>query len=143
MAHSRSKASHWLVKTEPEAYGYSDLERDGKTAWDGVRNHQAKNNLQAMAVGDQVLIYHSVSDKAVVGEARVSKTAYPDPTAKTGEPWVVVELVPVKRFKKPVPLSEIKTRKGLEEIALVKQARLSVMPLTQAEYDTLVKMGNS
>jgi predicted RNA-binding protein with PUA-like domain len=128
---------YWLVKQEPEAYSFDDLTKDGKTDWTGVRNFQARNNLRDMKKGDKVLFYHSVSEKAVVGLAEVSKENYPDPT---DEKWIAVEIKPVKKFKKAVTLGEIKAEKSLENIALVRQARLSVIPLTEGEFETILKM---
>lgn len=131
---------YWLVKSEPEAYSWDNLVHDGKTAWTGVRNYTARIHLNAMRVGDQVLFYHSVTDKSVVGIARVSKTAFPDPTADEGG-WVAVELAPVKPFSKPVTLAQIKSESTLKDIGLVRQGRLSVMPLKAAEYAKLIKLG--
>lgn len=132
---------HWLVKSEPEKYAWGDLVRDGRATWDGVRNYQARNNLQQMQPGDLVLYYHSVSEKAVVGIAKVDKAAYPDPS--TDDPkWVVVDLVPFRDFKDPVTLEQIKKDKRLENIALLRQSRLSVMPLTGEEFDILLALGN-
>jgi predicted RNA-binding protein with PUA-like domain len=132
---------HWLVKSEPEKYAWADLVRDGRTTWDGVRNYQARNNLQQMQPGDLVLYYHSVSEKAIVGIAKVDRPAYPDPT--TDDPkWVVVDLVPFRDFKDPVTLEQIKQDKRLENIALLRQSRLSVMPLTAEEFDVLLALGN-
>jgi predicted RNA-binding protein with PUA-like domain len=132
---------HWLVKSEPEKYAWADLVKDGRTTWDGVRNYQARNNLQQMQPGELVLYYHSVSEKAVVGIAKVDKAAYPDPT--TDDPkWVVVDLVPFRDFKDPVTLDQIKQDKRLENIALLRQSRLSVMPLTAEEFDVLLALGN-
>lgn len=128
---------YWLVKQEPEAYSFDDLIKDGKTDWTGVRNFQARNNLRDMKKGDKVLFYHSVSEKAVVGSAEVSKENYPDPT---DEKWIAVEIKPVEKLKKPVTLPEIKAEKSLENIALVRQARLSVIPLTASEFETILKM---
>ncbi|HVE15432.1 MAG TPA: EVE domain-containing protein [Chthoniobacterales bacterium] len=135
-----SKKSCWLVKSEPEVYSWDDFVKEKGTAWTGVRSFQARINLRAMAVGDPVLFYHSGGGKAVVGVSKVSKVAYPDPTAEEGE-WVCVDLVPVKPFKKPVELAEVKARKSLQHIALVRQSRLSVMPLGDAEYAELLEMG--
>ncbi|WP_439881501.1 EVE domain-containing protein [Pontibacter sp. MBLB2868] len=132
---------HWLVKSEPEKYSWADLVRDGRTMWDGVRNYQARNNMQQMQPGDLVLYYHSVSEKAVVGIAKVEKAAYPDPTAEEGK-WVVVDLVPFRDFKEPVTLEQIKQDKRLERIALLRQSRLSVMPLKAEEFDILLALGN-
>ena len=124
---------HWLVKQEPAAYSWDDFVKDGKTAWTGVRNFQARNNLQAMRVGDRVLYYHSVTGKAVVGEAEVVREAYPDPTSKE-EGWVCVDVKPLKPLRRPVTLEEIKADPRLAGIALLRQSRLSVMPLAAAEY---------
>ena len=132
---------HWLVKSEPETYSWGDLVKDGKTMWDGVRNYQARNNMQQMQPGDLVLFYHSVSEKAIVGIAKVDKAAYPDPTAKEGN-WVVVDLIPYRDFKEPVTLEQIKKDKRLENIALLRQSRLSVMPLKPEEFDVLLALGN-
>jgi predicted RNA-binding protein with PUA-like domain len=131
---------HWLVKQEPTAYSWGDLVRDGRTTWDGVRNHQARNNLQAMQQGDRVLFYHSVKDPAVVGICEVVRTAYPDPTA--GDPgWVAVDLKPVRALARPVTLAAIKAEPALRDIPLVRQSRLSVMPLEKAAFDRIVKQG--
>ncbi|WP_161890363.1 EVE domain-containing protein [Pontibacter russatus] len=132
---------HWLVKSEPETYAWADLVKDGRTTWDGVRNFQARNNLQQMQPGDLVLFYHSVSEKAVVGIAKVDKAAYPDPSADDPK-WVAVDLVPFRDFKEPVTLEQIKKDKRLEKIALLRQSRLSVMPLTGEEFDVLLALGN-
>lgn len=131
---------HWLVKQEPEDYSWEDFVRDGGTAWTGVRNFQARINLRGMRKGDSVLFYHSGKEKAVVGVAKVSREAYPDPTATEGE-WVCVDLAPVEAFRTRVPLSAIKAEKALADIALVRQSRLSVMPLDVAAFDRLRKMG--
>jgi predicted RNA-binding protein with PUA-like domain len=131
---------YWLVKQEPTSYSWDDFVRDGRTMWEGVRNFQARNNLKAMQKGDRVLYYHSVDGQAVVGIAEVAREAYPDPTAKEGG-WVVVDLVPVKALRKPVTLETIKTTASLKDIALVRQGRLSVMPLTAAAFETIVKLG--
>jgi len=130
---------YWLVKSEPEAYSWDDLVRDGSTAWTGVRNFQARINLRAMKSGDKVLFYHSVVGKAVVGISEVSREAYADPTAKEGE-WVCVDLKPRKALKRPVTLEEIKKEKSLAEVKLLRQSRLSVMPLEKTEFDTIVGM---
>jgi predicted RNA-binding protein with PUA-like domain len=129
--------NYWLVKQEPEAYSFDDLIRDGKTDWTGVRNFQARNNLRAMRVDDKVLFYHSVSEKSVVGMAGVSREEFPDPT---DEKWIAVEIKPVEKLAKPVSLDQIKAEKSLENIALIKQSRLSVLPLTKAEFETILKM---
>jgi len=131
---------HWLVKQEPSAYSWDDFVKDGKTAWTGVRNFQARNNLQAMRRGDRVLYYHSVTGKCVMGEAEVVGEAYPDPTAKE-DGWVCVDLAPLKPLRRPVTLDEIKADKGLEKIALLRQSRLSVMPLAADEYRGIMALG--
>ena len=128
---------YWLVKQEPEAYSFDDLVADVKTDWTGVRNFQARNNLQEMKKGDKVLFYHSVSEKSVVGLAKVSKTAFPDPT---DERWFAVEIAADKKLKKPVTLEQVKGNKALANIALIKQSRLSVMSLTDDEYEEIVSM---
>lgn len=132
---------YWLVKSEPEKYSWNDLVKDGKTCWDGVRNFQARNNLQQMQPGDLVLFYHSVSEKAVVGIAKVDRAAYQDPTT-ADEKWVAVDLVPERDFKDPVSLEQIKKDKRLENIALLRQSRLSVMPLRSEEFEVLLSLGN-
>lgn len=129
--------NYWLVKQEPEAYSFDDLIKDGKTDWTGVRNFQARNNLRAMKKGDKVLFYHSVSEKSVVGLAEVSREEFTDPT---DEKWIAVEIKPVEKFAKPVSLEQIKAEKTLENIALIKQSRLSVMPLTKKEFNTILKL---
>ncbi|MEP7039642.1 MAG: EVE domain-containing protein [Acidobacteriota bacterium] len=127
----------WLVKQEPEKYSFDNLIADGKTVWDGVRNYQARNNLRDMKTGDKVLFYHSVSEKAVVGLAEVSRENFPDPN---DEKWIAVEFVPLEKIAKPVTLDEIKDHKNLQNIALVKQSRLSVMPLTKKEFETILSI---
>lgn len=131
---------HWLVKTEPEAYAWADFVRDRRTDWTGVRNFQARNHLRAMGVGDAVLFYASVTTKAVLGVAKVSRVAFPDPTATEGD-WSAVELAVVRPLARPVDLATIKAEPGLAEIALLRQSRLSVLPLTPAEFARLVELG--
>jgi predicted RNA-binding protein with PUA-like domain len=131
---------YWLVKSEPSAYSYDQLEQDGSTRWDGVRNHQAKANLGKMRVGDAVLFYHSIVDKAVIGLCEVSREGYPEPGA---EAWTVVDVVPVRRLKRPVTLAEIKVDASLSDIALLKQSRLSVMPLTQMEFERILALSDA
>ena len=128
---------HWLVKQEPEKYSFDDFLKEGRTDWTGVRNFQARNNLRAMKKGDQVLFYHSVSEKAVVGLASVTREEYPDPT---DEKWICVELTPVMKFENPVGLHEIKEERTLQSIALIKQSRLSVMPLAKREFERILKL---
>lgn len=134
--------NYWLVKQEPEAYSWADFVKDRKTAWTGVRNFQARNNLRAMKKGDDVLFYHSGSGREIVGVSRVAKTAYPDPTAKEGD-WSCVDLVPVKALKQSIPLASVKADAVLKEMPLVKQSRLSVMPVTAAQFKRVLKAGGS
>jgi predicted RNA-binding protein with PUA-like domain len=131
---------HWLVKQEPDTYAWEQFVRDKGTAWTGVRNFQARNNLRAMKKGDEVFYYHSVTGKAVVGVARVAREAYPDPTAEEGD-WSCVDLVPVKVCRTPVTLEAIKADPLLRDIALLRQSRLSVMPVGSTEAKTLRKLG--
>jgi|SRR5215213_3682380 len=129
--------NYWLVKQEPEKYSFDDFLKEGKTIWTGVRNFQARNNLRAMKTGDKVLFYHSVSDKAIVGAAEVSVEEFPDPT---DEKWIAVEIKPLEKFSKAVTLGEIKAEKSLENIALIKHSRLSVMPLTPEEFEKIIQL---
>lgn len=133
---------HWLVKSEPEAYSWANLVKDGGTAWTGVRNYQARIHLRAMKKGDLVFVYHSVSEKQVVGIAKVAKEAYADPTAKEGD-WSCVDLKPVKPLAKVIPLEAIKADKVLVEMALIRQSRLSVMPVTPDQAERLLKLGET
>ena len=129
--------NHWLIKQEPEKYSFDDLLKDGVTVWTGVRNFQARNNLCGMRTGDKVLFYHSVSEKAVIGLAEVSREQFPDPT---DEKWIAVEIKPIEKFASAVTLDDIKNEKSLDNIALIKQSRLSVMPLSKTEYETIIKL---
>jgi predicted RNA-binding protein with PUA-like domain len=133
---------YWLVKSEPSAYSWTDLTRDGQTDWTGVRNHQAKACLAQMQPGDLVLVYHSVTDKEIVGVAEVVRAAYPDRTAEAGSPWVAVDLRPHTALPQPVPLAAIKADARLQQIGLLRQSRLSVMPLQAAEFDALLQLGH-
>jgi predicted RNA-binding protein with PUA-like domain len=132
--------NYFLVKSEPETYSWQQFEKDGKTMWEGVRNYAARIHLRAMQKGDLVLFYHSGEDKAVVGIAKVEKEAYQDPTTK--EDWSVVDLAVQSPLKKSVPLSAIRAEKKLQNIYLVRQGRLSVMPLDKNEFELIVKMGS-
>ena len=132
--------SHWLVKQEPTAYSFAQLQKDKKTAWTGVRNHQARNHLAAMKKGDPVLFYHSVVGKEVVGICEVVREHYPDPTADDPR-WIAVDLKPVRALAKPVSLEAIKGEPSLSGIPLLKQSRLSVMPLGREEFARIVAMG--
>ena len=131
--------NYWLVKSEPAAYSWATFVKDGRAAWTGVRNFQARNNLRAMKKGDVVAFYHSVTDKQVVGLAKVDKEAYPDATAKEGD-WSCVDLVPTKPLKQPVTLTAIKADQTLSEMALLKQSRLSVTPLTEKQFERLLAL---
>jgi predicted RNA-binding protein with PUA-like domain len=133
---------HWLVKQEPEVYSWTKFVKDGRAAWTGVRNFQARNNLRAMKKDDWVLYYHSVSEKQAVGLARVAKEAYPDPTAKEGD-WSCVDLVPVKALKQPVALEAIKSDPKLKDLLLLRHTRLSVVPLTPDHFDRLLELGRT
>ena len=133
---------YWLVKQEPEKYAWTQFVADKGTYWDGVRNYQARNNLRAMKQGDLVMYYHSVSEKAVVGVAKVTGEAYPDPTAKEGD-WSVVDLKPGKAMAEPVTLERIKADTKLAGIALIKQSRLSVMQLRAREFQRILKIGKT
>jgi predicted RNA-binding protein with PUA-like domain len=139
MSKSKSAKKCWLVKQEPAAYSWDDFVRDGGTAWTGVRNYQARIHLRAMRPGERVLFYHSVTDKAVVGIARVAGAARPDPTAE-GDEWVCVDLAPVKPLGRPVTLDRIKADPLLKSIPLIRQSRLSVMPLTQEQYERILAL---
>jgi predicted RNA-binding protein with PUA-like domain len=130
---------YWLVKSEPESYSWSAFVKEGRAEWTGVRNYTARNNLRAMKKGDLVFFYHSVSEKQIVGLARVEKEAYPDPTATEGD-WFAVLLVPVKPLKEPVTLAVIKADDSLKGLRLLRQSRLSVSPVTKAEFDCLLKL---
>jgi predicted RNA-binding protein with PUA-like domain len=129
--------AHWIAKTEPSTYSWQRLVAEKKAVWDGVRNAQARNNLAAMKKGDEVLIYHSGDDRAVVGIARVIKASYPDPTADDPK-WVAIDLAPVRALPSPVTLATIKATPALEDIALVKQGRLSVTPLTAEAFRVIL-----
>ena len=132
--------NYWMVKQEPDSYPWEAFERDGRTAWTGVRNFQARNNLRAMKKGDRVFYYHSVTGKSVMGMAEVVREAYADPTAKEGD-WSCVDLVPRQACKTPVDLEAIKGEKGLKDLPLLRQSRLSVMPVSAAEAGILRRLG--
>jgi predicted RNA-binding protein with PUA-like domain len=131
----------WLVRQEPSSYSWSDFISEGETSWTGVRNFAARNNLRKMQKGDEVLFYHSGDEKAVIGIAKVTRTAYADSTTKEGD-WSTVDLAAVKPLPRPVTLREIKSNSRLKGIALVRQSRLSVMPLREAEFREIVKMAS-
>ena len=133
---------YWLVKQEPEDYSWTRFVGEGRAAWTGVRNFQARNNLRAMKRGDLVLFYHSGSEKQVVGIARVETEAYPDPTANEGD-WACADLVPLKPLKKPVGLDAVKSDKRLRQIPLLRNSRLSVMSLTAQQFERLLKIAET
>ena len=132
--------NYWLVKSEPGAYSWDDLVKLGRDHWDGVRNYQARNNMKLMKIGDEVLFYHSVNEKQVVGIAKVVKEFYQDPTTDDDR-WVVVDLVPLRKLERPVTLGQIKSDARLEGIALVKNSRLSVMPISEEQYQIILDLG--
>jgi predicted RNA-binding protein with PUA-like domain len=132
-------SQYWLVKQEPTAYSWDQFVVDGKTDWTGVRNFQARNNLRSMKSGDQVFFYHSVNGKAVVGVAVVSREAFPDPTATSGD-WSAVEIKPVRPVNPPVTLEQIKSDPALAQIPLLRQSRLSVMAISAQEFDGVLRL---
>jgi len=132
--------AYWLVKSEPFKYSYEQLEKDKQTFWDGVRNYAARNHLKAMKKGDQVLFYHSNEGLEIVGIAKIAKEAYQDPTTDE-HAWVVVDLKPYKRIKKPVSLEQVKADKRLKDMALVRLGRLSVQPVTEDEWNVIMELG--
>jgi predicted RNA-binding protein with PUA-like domain len=136
-----TQRNYWIVKQEPTAYAWSEFVSDGRTAWTGVRNFQARNHLRSMKKNDQVLYYHSVVGKEIVGTAKVAGEAYPDPTATEGE-WVCVDLVPSKALPEPVTLEMLKAHPTLCNIGLIRQSRLSVIPITQEEFEQIIAMGS-
>ncbi|HXR03263.1 MAG TPA: EVE domain-containing protein [Verrucomicrobiae bacterium] len=131
--------NYWLVKQEPEMYSWSDFLKDGSAAWTGVRSFAARKNLRAMRTGDRAFFYHSGEEKTVVGLARVTREAYPDPTADEGD-WSAVDLAPEKSLSKPVTLAAVRADKMLKEMALVRQTRLSVMPVTPGQFTRLLAL---
>jgi predicted RNA-binding protein with PUA-like domain len=133
--------NYWLVKSEPFKYSWAKFNEDKRTFWDGVRNYQARNNLKGMKEGDLVLFYHSNEGMCVVGIAKVVREFYQDPTTDDTN-WVVVDLAPVETLKNPVTLSQIKGDEYLKDISLVRQGRLSVMPLKAAEFDRILELGS-
>lgn len=132
---------YWLLKSEPETYSWENLEAEKNAVWDGVRNYQARNFLQKMRVGDLALFYHSGKQKQVVGICRITKEFYPEP-GQENPTWVAVETAPVEALKRPVSLSTIRNIPQMEHMLLVRQSRLSVMPLTESEFSTIVQLGN-
>jgi predicted RNA-binding protein with PUA-like domain len=134
--------AYWLVKSEPGAWSWDDHVKAKVAEWDGIRNYQADNNMKAMKKGDRAFFYHSVNEKQVVGILEVVKERYPDPTDATGR-FGMVDFKAVKPMSEPVTLAQIKAEPGLGEMALVRQTRLSVMPVTAAEWRTILKLGNT
>jgi len=134
--------NYWLAKSEPESYSWAQLVKDGKAAWTGVRNFQARNNLRAMKRGDAVFFYHSVTDKAVVGVTTVVKEAYADATAEEGD-WSCVDLAPLKALAQPVTLATVKSDRVLRESLLVKQSRISVVPVTELQAKRLLELAQT
>lgn len=132
--------NYWLVKSEPDAYSWEQLQKDGKTFWSGVRNYQAANNLKAMKKGDQAFFYHSNEGLAVVGICEIAKEYYPDHTDESGK-FGMVDVKPVRPVKTPVTLAAIKAEPSLADIGLIRQSRLSVMPVTAAQWKIICKMG--
>ena len=132
---------YWLLKSEPDAWSWDNQVKEGASMWDGVRNYQARNNLKEMKKNDLCFFYHSVTERSIVGIVKVVKEYYPDPTDKTGR-FVVVDVKATKKLKNPVSLDQIKENSKLKHIALVKQSRLSVMPLKKTEWDIIIKMSN-
>ena len=132
---------YWLLKSEPDSWSWDNQVKEGASMWDGVRNYQARNNLKEMKKNDVCFFYHSVTERSIVGIVKVVKEYYPDPTDKTGR-FVVVDVKAIKKLKNPVSLDQIKESSKLKDIALVKQSRLSVMPLKKTEWDIIIKMSN-
>ena len=131
----------WLLKSEPDAWSWDNQVKEGASMWDGVRNYQARNNLKEMKKNDLCFFYHSVTERSIIGIVKVVKEYYPDPTDKTGR-FVVVDVKATKKLKNPVSLDQIKENSKLKDIALVKQSRLSVMPLKKTEWEIIIKMSN-
>ena len=131
--------AHWLLKSEPFKFSWDQLVKDGRTHWDGVRNHQAAINLKAMAVGDTAFFYHSNEGKEIVGVAEIVRTAYPNPTDEAGR-FVMVDVVPVKPVKRPVTLAEMKATPALADLALIRQSRLSVVPVSDEHWSIIMAM---
>jgi predicted RNA-binding protein with PUA-like domain len=134
--------NYWLVKSEPSEYGWEDLVSKGEDIWDGIRNYQARNYLKEMAVGDEVLFYHSGKNKEIVGVAKVSEAAFPDLEEGEDKGWVAIKIKPHKQLANPVTLEQIKTNNILSSMQLVKQSRLSTMPVEKNQYDHIIKLGS-
>ena len=134
--------AYWLMKSEPGAWSWEDQVKDGTAEWDGVRNHQASNNMKAMKKGDKAFFYHSVNEKRIVGIVTISKEYYPDPTDKLGR-FGMVDVKALRPFKKPVTLADVKGEPRLENLALVRQSRLSIMPISDDEWQLICAMGET
>ena len=134
--------NYWLVKSDPETYGWNELTKDKKTDWTGIRSYAARNHLRSMKKGDIALFYHSGSESAIVGIAKVTREAFQDPTTEE-DAWLAVELASVKPFSKPVSLSDVKLKKELKDMILLKISRLSVQPVQESEFKMLLSMGNT
>lgn len=134
--------AYWLLKSEPDAYSWDDMVRDGETVWNGVRNHQAANNMKAMEVGDEAFFYHSNIGKEVVGIVQIVKPAAPDPTDDTGR-WVAVWVAPVKPVPSPVSLAQMKAEPRLADLALIRQSRLSVVPVGAEHWNIILEMAGA
>ncbi|WP_194972976.1 EVE domain-containing protein [Aquiflexum lacus] len=132
--------NYWLVKSEPESYSWDDLQSKGEDIWDGIRNYQARNYLKEMKLGEKVLFYHSGKPKEIVGIAKVSEESFPDPNDKDDKGWVAVKLNPLKALSKPITLEQIKNEDELSTMLLIKQSRLSVMPVEKSQFDHIVKL---
>lgn len=133
---------YWLVKSEPNEYGWEDLQKNGEDIWDGIRNFQARNYLKSMKLGDKVLFYHSGKTKEIVGVAEVSEEAFPDAKDKENKGWVAVKIAAGKTLKKPINLEQIKANDTLNGMPLIKQSRLSVMPIEKNQFDLIVKLSS-
>lgn len=131
--------AYWLIKSEPDIYPWVRLVKEKRTAWDGVRNYQAANNLRAMKIGDEALFYHSNEDKAIVGIAKIVKTAYPDPSDPSGK-FVMVDVTPIRALTRPLTLKEMKADKTLGGMAMIKQSRLSVSPVSDVEWERILEL---
>jgi predicted RNA-binding protein with PUA-like domain len=133
--------AHYLVKSEPSKYSFDQLVADGHAVWDGIRSFEARNNLRAMKKGDELLFYHSTEGKAVVGIARVTREAYPDPTAE-GEDWSVVDIAPVRALARPIGLDELRAHKVLAKMIMLRKPRLSVVPVSNEEFEAVLELAN-
>ncbi len=134
--------SYWLIKSEPDEYGWDDLKSQGEGIWSGVRNAQASNNLKTMRIGDECFFYHSRQGLEIVGICAVSAEHFPDPTDRTGR-WVAVKVKPLHKLERTVTLKAIKANETLRELAIIRQSRLSVAPVTQDQWNEIVRMSQA